>query len=313
LWWTDGPRAAAAAIRPVADAVRPLRLPQLQAGVDAMAEMLDVAARVARGDAAAAQVAARPRPDADSAGIGPHRWRYAQFLVALIEQDLPAAEAALGGGVLSLLLEKAVSPPLPLVGAWALLRAVNGDPAAGQEARTLPATQVRANRGAFAYADAVVHGRAGRPDQAAALLVAGDAELADLPWWHRLLHTAVLRCAVEDGWGDPVPLLRADLAAHEQAGDLALERTCRDLLRRAGAPTRRSRAGDAVPTRLRALGVTAREAEVLTLVARGMTNAQVARQLFLSPRTVDTHVANLLAKTGVPSRAELRGFAAETP
>jgi DNA-binding CsgD family transcriptional regulator len=43
-----------------------------------------------------------------------------------------------------------------------------------------------------------------------------------------------------------------------------------------------------------------------------MTNAQVAQRLFLSPRTVDTHVANLLAKTGVGTRAELRSFAEVT-
>jgi len=108
-----------------------------------------------------------------------------------------------------------------------------------------------------------------------------------------------------------VPVLRADLAAHEQAGDTALARTCRDLLRRAGAPAPRTRAGAAVPPHLRALGVTAREAEVLALVTRGMTNVQVAEQLFLSPRTVDTHVANLLAKTGAATRGELRVRAAQ--
>jgi DNA-binding CsgD family transcriptional regulator len=170
---------------------------------------------------------------------------------------------------------------------------------------------VRANRGAFAYADAIESGHAGRPDEAAALLAAGDAELSGLPWWRRLLHTVVLPRAVAGGWGDPVPILRADLAAHEQSGDTALARTCRDLLRRAGAPAPRTRAGAAVPPHLRALGVTAREAEVLALVTRGMTNAQVAEQLFLSPRTVDTHVANLLAKTGAATRGELRVRAAQ--
>jgi DNA-binding CsgD family transcriptional regulator len=59
------------------------------------------------------------------------------------------------------------------------------------------------------------------------------------------------------------------------------------------------------------LGVTARECEVLMLVARGMTNTRIAERLFLSPRTVDTHVAHLLAKTGAPSRAELRGWAGQ--
>ena len=109
-----------------------------------------------------------------------------------------------------------------------------------------------------------------------------------------------------------MPTLRADLAVHEQAGDVLLARTCRDLLRRAGAPAPRSRGGTAVSPRLRARGITAREAEVLGLVAEGMTNAQVAERLFLSPRTVDTHVANLLAKAGVPSRTQLRAWAGES-
>jgi DNA-binding CsgD family transcriptional regulator len=47
---------------------------------------------------------------------------------------------------------------------------------------------------------------------------------------------------------------------------------------------------------------------VLELVARGLTNAEVAARLFLSPRTVETHVANLLAKTGAGSRVELRSW-----
>ena len=177
--------------------------------------------------------------------------------------------------------------------------------------RTHALTQVPANRGAFAWADAVTHGRAGRRDEAAALLADGEEALGGLPWWRRLLHTVVLDAAITDGWGDPVPTLRADLAVHEQVGDVLLARTCRDLLRRAGAPAPRNRGGTAVSPRLRARGITAREAEVLGLVAEGLTNVQVAERLFLSPRTVDTHVANLLAKAGVPSRTQLRTWAGE--
>jgi DNA-binding NarL/FixJ family response regulator len=129
-----------------------------------------------------------------------------------------------------------------------------------------------------------------------------------LPWWHRLLRLLALEAAVTDGWGDPVPALRADLAAHEQTGDQQLARTCRDLLRAAGAPTRR-RAPARLPPALAAAGVTAREAEVLALVSTGLTNAQAAQRLFLSTRTVDTHVAHLLAKSGAANRAELARWA----
>lgn len=53
------------------------------------------------------------------------------------------------------------------------------------------------------------------------------------------------------------------------------------------------------------LGVTAREAEVLRLVAEGLANKQIAARLFLSPRTVEKHVESLLRKTGARSRTQL--------
>ena len=41
------------------------------------------------------------------------------------------------------------------------------------------------------------------------------------------------------------------------------------------------------------------------LVADGMSNRDVAAQLFVSPRTIDFHLRNVFAKTGVSSRGEL--------
>ena len=56
--------------------------------------------------------------------------------------------------------------------------------------------------------------------------------------------------------------------------------------------------------------MTAREADVLALVAEGRANREIAERLFLSPRTVEKHVERLLAKTGVARRAELAAWAA---
>jgi DNA-binding CsgD family transcriptional regulator/tetratricopeptide (TPR) repeat protein len=53
----------------------------------------------------------------------------------------------------------------------------------------------------------------------------------------------------------------------------------------------------------RPLGLTSREMQVLALIAEGATNAQIAATLFISPKTVSTHVSNILAKLGVASRA----------
>ena len=55
---------------------------------------------------------------------------------------------------------------------------------------------------------------------------------------------------------------------------------------------------------LDALGLTAREREVLALVALGRTNGQIAETLFISPKTATVHVSNILAKLGVRNRVE---------
>jgi ATP/maltotriose-dependent transcriptional regulator MalT len=56
-------------------------------------------------------------------------------------------------------------------------------------------------------------------------------------------------------------------------------------------------------------GLTSREVEVLGLVARGLTNAQVAQRLFISSRTIDTHLTSIYHKLGVSSRAAAVRFA----
>jgi DNA-binding CsgD family transcriptional regulator len=58
-------------------------------------------------------------------------------------------------------------------------------------------------------------------------------------------------------------------------------------------------------------GLTAREVEVLRLVAEGMSNPQVAERLYLSPRTVSTHLTSIYHKLGVASRAAAARFASE--
>lgn len=74
-----------------------------------------------------------------------------------------------------------------------------------------------------------------------------------------------------------------------------LEALGEDVQRRLGR--RAAREGDTA-------GLTPREQQVLRLVAAGLTNRQVAGELFLSPRTVDMHVRNLLAKLGCRTRTE---------
>ena len=58
-------------------------------------------------------------------------------------------------------------------------------------------------------------------------------------------------------------------------------------------------------------GLTPREVEVLRQVAQGMTNEQVANQLIISPRTVDTHLTSIYGKIGVSSRSAATRYAIE--
>jgi len=58
-------------------------------------------------------------------------------------------------------------------------------------------------------------------------------------------------------------------------------------------------------------GLSAREAEVLELVAQGLTNTKIAQELFISPRTVDRHLNSVYAKLGVSSRTAATRFAVE--
>ena len=91
------------------------------------------------------------------------------------------------------------------------------------------------------------------------------------------LHRAVHAVAAGDSWLDPAVTGRV-LAAY-----------------------RSSPAPAADPARLSSL--TAREREVLTGIGRGLTNAEIARELFVGEGTVKTHVNHLFAKLGLRDRA----------
>jgi len=86
----------------------------------------------------------------------------------------------------------------------------------------------------------------------------------------------------------------------------------REVLVPTQAPT--SFAPDTVPfapdrARQQTLGITARELEILTLVARGFSNREIATQLFVSENTVKTHCARAFDKLGAARRTQavLRG------
>ena len=105
------------------------------------------------------------------------------------------------------------------------------------------------------------------------------------------------------------PELLEALATLDRLGAVAAANLVRRDLRRMGAshvprrPRPRTRANPA--------GLTDRQLEVLELLAEGLTNAEIADRLVVSVRTVDHHVAAILAKLNVGSRREAARAAAE--
>ena len=106
--------------------------------------------------------------------------------------------------------------------------------------------------------------------------------------------------------GEPAPTLEA-LRTLEDLGAHAAVRHVRRRLRELGI-TRVPRRPTA-DTRAHPAGLTRRQADVLALIADGLTNAEIADELVLSVRTVDTHVAAILDRLGVRSRREAASVA----
>ena len=94
--------------------------------------------------------------------------------------------------------------------------------------------------------------------------------------------------------------LRGALAEFQRLGARPAEAIVARRLRKRGA--RALPRGPRPATRENPANLTARELEVLALVAQGLRNAEIAERLFLAPKTVDSHVSAILRKLSVPTR-----------
>jgi DNA-binding CsgD family transcriptional regulator len=237
----------------------------------------------------------------------------------LLADDLEGAHALMVEGARAILSSPAATSP-PFLGLWPLLgvvlqgAALNDEPVeAAARVRSAHGTRHRVVGALLGYADAVVAGRRAQHEQAEAAFATADAEMGPLVDWYRhYARRLAAEAALTDGWGDPVSWLRESTAYFSARGDDQVAAACRRLLRQAGAPVPRPRADGGLPGKLRAQGITDREADVLGLVAQGLSNREIAERMFLSPRTVEKHVASLLAKTGL-RRGQLAGYYAGLP
>jgi DNA-binding CsgD family transcriptional regulator len=227
-----------------------------------------------------------------------------------VREERPKAAAELDAGMELLRHTPATAP---LRGMWALVHALDaadGDKAVA-EVESSGLTVYWLIRGWVGHARAVLLGRRGRLRDAEVAFAEADQTFAGCRWFQLHARRLVAEAALADGWGDPRAWLTEALVFFDQEGYGAVASACRALLRGAGAPVPRQRrpANDA-PGPIAHLGFTARELEVLIHLADAQPTREIARRLFLSPKTVERHIANIANKVGVNSRAELIAFAA---
>jgi DNA-binding CsgD family transcriptional regulator len=255
----------------------------------------------AREQAVGEALAAAPDDLDVNAGI----WGAVRAHVALLADDLSALATCLDTAM-DYLRASASTTPASTRGLWALVRTVQ-DPdgqAARDEAR--PSTVNWENRALLGYAEAVAAGRRGDLPAAERAFAEADIAMAKLPWWQHRIRLLIAPDATAAGWGDPVSWANVALGVFTARGDEELAARCRSVYTQAGVPVRRkSRVSTPVPPRLAAHGVTGREMDVLALAGDGLTDAQIATRLFLSPRTVETHILHLRVKTGTANRGAL--------
>ncbi|AHH98459.1 LuxR family transcriptional regulator [Kutzneria viridogrisea] len=238
----------------------------------------------------------------------------ARVFCALLEEDRPLAERELGQA----LAHEAANPTnFHLAGRHGLhlllgVLAGRAGWAQHREVTASPAGAMRWNRHFAELARAILLGRDGRAEEAAAAMEGAQRAAVAFPMARHLGLRLTAEAAHADGWGEPVLWLRRAEEYFHQLGVTATASACRGLLRQVGVSVQQRRTGtDQVPRVLRAVGVTVREYDVFRLLVERLGNKAIATRLHISPRTVEKHVASLIAKTQQPDREALSSYASQ--
>jgi DNA-binding NarL/FixJ family response regulator len=155
-------------------------------------------------------------------------------------------------------------------------------------------------------AEALISLHAGDPAAAAARLerVVEDARRLERNLDALWLQLDLAQALVAVDRSRSLELLEATAATADACGARTASGMADAVRRRLGVRTwRRSRAGGSA-------ALTEREQEIARLVAGGASNPEIAEALFLSRKTIERHVANILAKLGARNRVELAGLLA---
>jgi DNA-binding NarL/FixJ family response regulator len=155
------------------------------------------------------------------------------------------------------------------------------------------------------YADALValaRGRAGQGDATAWLRDAAEGFThAQLPLEASLCRLDLARACCETNPEVAVAEARRALRSFELLQAARGVDAASAVLRRLGLKV--------APPRTSGQTLTKREQEVLRLLGQGLSNPEIAERLFISRKTVEHHVGNILARLGLRNRAEAAGFA----
>ena len=123
----------------------------------------------------------------------------------------------------------------------------------------------------------------------------------DLPLAAARAQLELARALSADAPGAAIAEARLAVATFERLGAVGHADAAGDLLRRLGVAGRTWPRGHGTLTK--------RETEVLTLLAAGCSNAEIGERLYISRRTAEHHVASILSKLGLRSRAEAAAYA----